>query len=800
MSELLHDLRYALRGFRRSPLHALATILILGVGIGAVTLMFSAMNASVLRPLPYPDPDRLVWGWKAREGIPQNSLSFDDYRDYRGGVEGFDDLAAFYVFNPQVLVTGTEEAERITSSRVTANFFSVLGIPPTMGRSFVPEEEVQGGPAVVVLSHAYWQGRLGGDPAIVGQTLLLDGNPTEVVGVLPPDFSFRGDVQLWLPVQAGEGYTQGRGNNNFFFVGRLKEGVSLAQADAQVRAVTRQIQEANPDFAEWYHWLQPLHEVFFGNIRTTLFLLMGIVSLVPLVACANVASLTLARAATRSSELATRLALGARRGRVVRQLLVENLVLALAGGGLGILLAHAGGTLLRSFGPASLPRLDEIGVDPTVLAFGLLISLLTVPLFGVLPALKGTGFQVAEVLRFGGGRGGAEGRSRSRSLLVIAQVALSMVLLITSGLFLRSFLEVQKVDPGFEPHTLLTAGVQIPGHKYGSPEELALAWEQTLQRLETIPGVVGIGAADWLPVTPGGGPWNGLSRPGQGGEEAPDQVPASRKFVSAGYFDALGVPMRAGRAFGSEDRVGTEDVMVLSESLAGILFGEENPLGQPVNLWGRPFQVIGVSADVAEEGLGTRGRPTFFVAANQFPQVSFRLVIRSAADDPISMTSAVRAELRGLDRDIALSNVQTMETRIGRTLSQPRFRTGLVGSFALVGLLLAAFGLYGVLAYLVTRRQHEIGIRMALGARGEDVVGLVLRQGLGMVGVGVVIGLALGGGASVVLRNLLFGVSPADPLSLGGATVLLLAVALVASLFPARRAVRTNPLQALRSE
>ena len=800
MSDLLNDLKYAIRAFRRSPLHSLATILILAVGIGAVTLMFSALNASVLRPLPYPDPDRLVWGWKASERVSQNSLSYDDYLDYREGVDAFEDLGAFFVFNPQVLVTGTEEAERITSSLVTSNFFSVLGISPAIGRGFLPEEEIQGGPAVAVLSHAYWQGRLGGDPAIVGGTLILDGNPTEVLGVMPAGFSFRRDVQVWLPVQAGEGYTQGRGNNNFFFVGRLREGVSLAQADAQVQAVGRQIQEANPDFADWYHWLQPLHEVFFGDSRSILLLLMGIVSLVPLVACANVASLTLARATTRSSELATRLALGAKRGRIVRQLLVENVVLALLGGGIGLLLAQFGGALLRSMGPASLPRLDEIGVDPTVLVFALAVSILTVPIFGVLPALKGTGFDLAQALRFGGGRGGSEGRVGSRAFLVIAQVAFSMVLLITSGLFFRSFLQIQKVDPGFETQSLLTAGLQIPSHKYGSPEELALAWEQTLQRLETIPGVVGVGAADWLPVTPGGGPWNGLSRPDQGSAEAQDQVPASRKFVSEGYFDALGVPMRAGRAFGGDDRVGTEDVMVLSESLARVLFADENPLGQPVNLWGRPFQVIGVSSDVAEEGLGAQGRPVFFIAANQFPQASLRLLLKSAGEDPLSVVATVRSTLRELDRDIALSSIETMETRIGMTLSQPRFRTALVGSFALVGLLLAAFGLYGVLAYLVSRRQHEIGIRMAVGARSEDVVRLVLRQGMGMVGTGAAIGLVLGGAASVVLRNLLYGVSPADPLTLAGATVLLLGVALVSSLLPARKAVRTNPLAALRAE
>jgi predicted permease len=715
-------------------------------------------------------------------------------------VDAFQDVAALMVFNPQVLVTGGEEAERVTSSLVTANFFSVLGVSPALGRSFLAEEEVQGGPRAVVLSDAYWRGRLGGDPDILSQTLILDGEPTEVVGILPAGFQFRREVQVWLPVPAGESYTQGRGNNNFFFVARLRDGVSLEQASAQVRSVGLRIQEANPDFANWYHWIQPLHEVFFGDVRTVLLLLMGIVSLVPLLACTNVASLTLARATARGPELATRLALGANRGRVVRQLLAENLLLALLGGALGLVLASAGGALLRSFAPASIPRLDEIGVDPTVLAFGLLVSLLTVPLFGVLPALKGTGFQLAQTLRQSGGRGGSEARSRARSVLVVAQVALSMVLLIASGLLFRSFLKIQEVDPGFQAETLLTAGVQLPEHKYGTPEELALAWEETFRRLEAIPGVTGVGGADWLPVRPGGGPWNGLTRPEQGTEEAQAQVPASRKFVSTEYFATLDVPIRMGRAFGSEDRMGTEDVMILSESLARVLFGEESPLGQPVNLWGRPFQVVGVSADVAEEGLGVQSRPTFYLPMAQLPGASLQLVFRTAGEDPLAVAGSVREALRELDRDIALSDMQTMEDRIGATLSQPRFRTALVGSFALVGLLMAAFGLYGVLAYLVTRRGHEIGIRMAVGARNGDVVGLVLKEGLTMVGVGAALGLMVGGGASVLLRNLLFGVSPADPLTLGGASLLLLGVALVASLVPARKALGTDPLKALRSE
>jgi putative ABC transport system permease protein len=799
MSDLLGDIRYAFRAFRRSPLHASLTVLILGVGIGAVTLMFSAINASVLRPLPFPEPDRLVWGWKASETVSQNSLSYDDFRDYEEGVSAFSAIGAFYVFNPQLLITGTAEAERVRSTLVTPDFFNTLGVSPALGRAFLPEEAVAGGPAVAVLSHAYWQGRLGGDGNIIGRAITMDGTPTEIVGVMPEGFEFRGGVQIWLPAQEGAGYATGRGNNNFFFVGRLADGVTLEQAQAQVDAVGRGIQEANPDFASWYHWLQPLHEVFFGNIRNILFILFGLVALVPLLACANVASLSLARATARNTELATRLALGAARGRVLRQLVVESLLLALAGGALGLAFTLGGGTLLRSLGPATLPRLDEIGVDGPVLVFALLASLLAVPLFGVIPALRGTDFDLASALRFGG-RGGGEGKSRLRSALVVAQVALSMTLLISSGLLFRSFRSLQSVDPGFQVGSLLTAGVQLPDYKYATPQELGLAWERALDRIRSIPGVEDAAAADWLPVSPGGGPWNSLARPDRPLEPGEQGTPATRKFASSDYFQALGVPMVAGRAFTRDDTPETPSVMVLSEALAGVLFPGEDPLGRVVNLWGLPFEVVGVSADVAEYGLGAVGRPTFFISSRQYPQASLQLLVRTAGDDPLSTVAVLREGLREEDADIALTDIQTMDARVAGTLTQPRFRTTLVGAFALAGLLLAAFGLYGVLAFLVTRRRHEIGIRIAVGAQNGNIVTLVLGHGLALVGVGAALGVIGGGLASVSLRNLLFGISSADPLTFAGSTLILLSVAVAASFLPAWRAVKVDPLESLRAE
>ena len=565
------DLRYASRSFLRSPLHAVMTVVILAVGIGAVTLMFSALNASVLRPLPYPDGEELMWVWKRSDRAPQNSLSYDDYLDYRAGTDAFEELAAFYVFRPYVLLTGQEDAERLRTSLVTPNFFQTLGVGPALGRSFTEEESVLGGPEVAVLSYEFWQGRLGADPAILGNTLTLDGRPTEIVGVMPEGFAFRTPVQLWVPARAGEGYATGRGNNNFFLVGRLRDGVSTEQAQSQIDAVGLQIQEANPEFAQWSFWLQPLHVTLFGNMRPVLLILMGIVSLVPLVACANVASLTLARASSRSSELATRFALGAGKGRVLRQLLVENLMLAVAGGALGLGIASIGGRFLRALGPASVPRLDEIGVDTTVVTFALVVSLLLVPLFGIFPAIRGTGINLAQALR-AGGRGGSETRGGARKGLVVAQVALSMTLLVTSGLFLKSFVLMQRTDPGFETESILTAGIQIPGFKYETPEELSLAWDLTLARLEATPGVEYAAAADWLPVISGGGPWNGLSRPGRPLPDDEPYLPATRKFVTADYFSTLNVPIKAGRAFNADDAVGGRNVLVLSEPLAEALF------------------------------------------------------------------------------------------------------------------------------------------------------------------------------------------------------------------------------------
>lgn len=799
MTDLLADVRFAFRGFLRSPLHTLMTVLILGVGIGSVTLMFSAINASVLRPLPYPDPSELVWVWKASDQVPQNSVSYDDFLDYRDGVQAFEDLGATQLFNPRLLLSGEGESERVQANQVTPNLFDVLRVPPALGRSFRWEEAVEGGPAVAILSYSFWQAKFGGDRGIVGRTVELDGAPTEIVGVMPQGFSFRSPVELWLPIRAGSGATRGRGNNNFFLVGRLQDGVSVTQAQAQVDAVAAGIQAAHPDAATWFHWLQPLHDVFFGDTRNVLFILFAVVALVPLLACTNVASLSLAKATSRNTELATRLALGAPRARVLRQLGVESLILALAGGLLGLALAAGGGGVLRTMGPATLPRLSEIGVDGPVLVFGLAASLLAVPLFGVLPALRGTDFDLAQALRFGG-RGGGDGKGRLRSGMVVAQVALSMTLLVSSGLLLRSFVQLQETDPGFEPESLITATVQLPDFKYESPEALGLAWDGVLARLQAVPGVETAAGADWLPVVAGGGPWNALSREDRPLEEGEMGTPGARKFVTEEYFQTLGVPILAGRAFTAEDSPGSPPVLVLSQRLAEQMFPGEDPLGRRLMFWGGPWEVVGVAADVSESGLATAGRPAFFVSTNQVPQARLQVVLRTRGVEPLAVVQLLRESLREADPDITLSTLQTMEARISTTLNQPRFRTRIVGGFAVVGLLLAAFGLYGVLAFLVAKRRHEIGIRIAVGAGAGTVMGLIIRHGLTLVGKGTLVGLIGGFGAAFLLQRLLFGVRVLDPVTMLLAGALVVVVGLAASLVPAWRAVNVDPLESLRAE
>jgi putative ABC transport system permease protein len=810
MHDIARDTRLTLRSFRRNPGFAAATMLVLGIGIGAVSLMFSTYNTVVLQPLPFPDPDRLVWIWSTLPGtsdIPganRNSTSYDDYVDYRQSTDAFQSLGSVMVFNGRWLLTGKDQARQVTGFIVSANLFATLGVPPALGRSFIAADELRGQQDVVILSHGLWTNWFGADPTVVGQTVNMNGGPVEIVGVMPAGFDFPAGADAWFPLQRSAGYASGRGNNNFFAIGRLRDGETMQQAQAQMDVVAANIAATYPDTkAGWGVELQSLHDRFFGPAGASILLLMGIIALVPLVACANVASLFMARALTRRSEFASRLALGAARPRLVRQLVTESLVMALGGGAVGLALAYGGGEALRRFAPAALPRLDAIGIDGNVMAFTLLAALLTVPLFGVIPALRSTDVDIAEALKVGG-RGGSGGRQRGRSGLVVAQVALSLVLMLASGLLLRGYLGLQAQDLGFRTSNLLYSQVSLPSFKYdGNEAGVDAAWKDLLTRMKSAPGVTAVGAIDRQPLG-GLGPTNSVWASQRPPASAAEKITVTRRWVSDGLFDAMGIPVIAGRAFSSEDEQAGQQVIIVNEALARRFFPDENPVGQTLVLdWDVPrdMTVVGVVGDVLEQGPGQDAFPIFYLPLWWSSPTSMWVLARTLGTAP-DFADRFRETVRAVDPDIPEAPMRSMEDRLSSTLFQPRFRSTLVAVFALVSLILSAIGLYGVLAYFVRQQAHELGVRLALGATGEGVATLVMKKGLSLVALGLIMGLAGGvvGARALVDRGWLPGVSPYDPVTYGGVAACLAIVGFAACAAPALRALRIDPAEVMRAE
>jgi putative ABC transport system permease protein len=803
MSDFWSDIRFASRSFRRSPGFALAAVLVLGIGIGAVSLMFSTFNTVVLQPLPFAEPDRLVWVWGMSERLPRNTVSYSDYVDFLDGTDAFEALGSSMVFRRTRVLTGTEGAERVVTFPVSASLFVALGIFPEVGRAFLPEEEQTGHDGVAILSHGFWQRKYGGNPEVLGATITLDGVPAEVVGIMPAGFNYPTGTDVWFPLQRSAGYAQGRGNNNFAIVGRLREGVSIQQAQAQMDVVARNIADHYPA-AKAGTWVSliPLHELFFGPARSNLLILAAIISLVPLVACANVASLFLARAVSRRNELASRLALGASRSRLIRQLLTEGLVVALAGGFVGLAFAYLGGEALRNFAPAALPRLNTIGIDASVLAITFASALLMVPIFGLAPAIRGTDMRIGETLKVGGPRGrGAN--SKFRNMLVVAQVALSLMLMLASGLLVRSILNLWQMDSGFRTESVLSLNALLPSFRYESPDEFEQAWLDVHRQLAAVPGVRTVGFVDRLPLG-GGGPVNGVWAAERPPASLAEQLPATRRFASEGYFEALGISLLQGHHFDEAERWQGSRVpgsVVINQALAQIAFPDENALGKTLVLdWDRPvdLQVIGITGDIRETGPGSDPLPTFYLPARwDYDMLSVLIVTER---DPLGVAGALRQAIQEADDDITLSSVQTMQTRLSNRLFQPRFRSIVVGFFALVTLVLSAIGLYGVLAYFVRLRGHEISIRLALGSGMAGVAGLVLGRGMALVAWGIAIGIGGALAGARLLQSWLFGVGSADLLTICAVSLTLAFVALVACLMPTIRAIRLDPAEVMKAE
>jgi len=796
-----HDLRIAGRSLRKRPGFALTCIAVLAIGLGAVTVMFTTLNGVVLQPLPFPDSERLVWAWAVTDRGNDNSISALDYFDYRDRCSSFSSLAAQLVWRPGMVITGGDEPVRVVTSTVSPNLFRTLGVAPVLGRSFTAAEEAVDGPRAVVVSHRFFERHLSGDRARLGTPITVDGAPFEVVGIMPERFDYPAGVDLWFPMHPGGRAESGRGNNNFRVFGRLADGATLATAEAEMRLVAAQIAKAYPDTNEgWSVRLTSLHEVFFGEVRPLMLMLTGATFLLLLIACANLSALLLAKVTSRRSEFALRLSLGASSWAIARQVLVESLTLAAAGAVLGLGLALAGLKALKLLGPPNLPRLAEVGLDLPALAVTLAATVLTGLLFGLAPALQGSRVDLVAQLKAARNSTEAGGRLRLRGIMVAAQTALSLVLLVASELLVTSSMRLQRVDPGFDVQGLLTVTTQLPEFKYASARELEQATRDIVERVRAVPGAVNAAVADQLP--PFGGFWNGVHRPDRPPRTPADSVPAVRRMVGEGYFETLQQPIQRGRAFTSEDRLEGHPVTVISRALADALYPGVDPLGQFVVLpWGDGIhlEIVGVAGNVKDYGLAADSRPVFYLPISQYPQDSFRIVVRSAGD-PTALAGAARQAVGEVEKDAPVFGVGTMEGWFADTLAGPNFTAFLLSAFSVVALILAGTGLYGVMAFFVAERAREIGIRVALGASPSKVLGWVLGKGTVMAASGVAVGLVAAAGAARLIESLLFATRATDVTAYVVAAAVLVVVTFAACALPARRALANDPTAVMRAE
>jgi putative ABC transport system permease protein len=804
------DLRYAWRTLRKQPAFTAVIVLTLGLAVGANAAIFSVVNAVVLRPLPYRAADRLVVVWDNLPtiGLKDIVVSALEYVEYRTRNRVFDEMAAYDT--TAINLTGIGEPERLDAAVVTASLFPLLGAAPAIGRAFVETENTAGRDGVAILSNGLWRRRFGSDLAIVGTLVTHDGRALEVIGVMPPTFLFPDDtIELWtpMPFNADLLSENNRGSRSYTVLARLKPGVSIAQAQAGMNAVTEALVREHADHyrAGFYTTVRSLQQEIVGDTGHALFLLLGAVGVVLLIACANIANLLLVRAHARRKEVAIRAALGARRGRIVRQLITESVVLALVGGVLGLLLAVWGLDVLVAVAPRDIPRLTEISIDWRVVGFALSLSFATGVVFGLAPALHATRADLNETLKEGGRATAGVSHHRVRRLLVVAEVGMSLVLLIAAGLLINSFARLQDVSPGFDPARLLTFRLAPPTAKY-TFERSEQLFADIAARLRERPGIEAVSATNALPFSGSGGDrtffLEGQLNPTPEGK--PDE---QVRFVTAGYFAAMRIPVRRGREFTDRDTLNSVRVSIINEALARKYWPNEDPIGkrltfdrlQPV--W---YQVVGVVGNIKHRSLDVDAKPELYVPYSQplfaGPTARPMFIVVRTTFDPLLAIGAVREVVASLDPEQPVSNVRSMEQRIALSLASRRFTMAILVVFAGVALLLAAIGIYGVVAYAVGERTHEIGVRLALGARPHDVLAMLVRDAMLLAGAGAALGVVGAAALSRVMAGLLFGVSATDPATFAALTIVLAAVSLCACYMPARRATTVNPVTALRGE
>jgi len=800
---LVADVRYALRSFRKQPGFTAVAVLVMAIGIGAVTVMFSTLEAVVLRPLPYAEPDRLAWVWSLTPANQQNTVSAVDYFDYRDGLDPFESLAAYYALRANAVLTGDGEPERAPSTLVSHNFFATLAVQPALGRFFVPAEEEAGAPDVAVISHALWQRRFGARPDVVGRPITIDGRAYEVVGVAPPAFAFPQGIELWTPMRHDLQPVRGRTNRNFRMFGRLAAGVTIEQAQTQATVVASRIAAAYPAEDEgWGVQVQPLHEVFFGSYRPAMLALFGAVTLLLVIACANVSSLVLARAVSRRHEIGVRLSLGASRGRIAGQLLVEGVALACLGGALGLLCSLLGIEALKAFAPPTLPRVADIGLNRSVVGVALAASVVSGLLVSLVPSVRSGAVSLADVLRPGARATEERAGLRLRGALVVAQVALSAALLVGAGLLARSLVRLYQVDPGFQPEALVISAVQLPADRYDTEAKRAAFVTELRERLTALPDVVDVTGAELLPFTLSGR-WNTVWRSDRPPQSPEERMAGQRQIVTRGYFQTLGIPLVRGRNFEPADRVDAPPVTIINQALAAQFWPGEDAMGKVLVLpWGDglPMEVVGIAADIRQRGPDDTPRPTFYLSYEQFPVMAdVQLAIR-ARGESVAIADSVRDAFRRMDPTLALARFDTMGSLFAERVALPRFRAWLLSLFSVMAFVLAVTGLYGVLAYFVSQRTHELGIRMALGADARSLTRLVVRRGMLLAGLGIALGLPAGLAGARLVQSLLFETAPLDPAILAGVAGALALAALAACIVPALRATRVDPLAALRAE
>jgi putative ABC transport system permease protein len=812
MQSMFQDLRYALRTLWKSPGFTLITVFTLALGIGVNSAIFSVVNSLLIRPLPYTNANQLVMVWEnlKKDNNPHNAVAPANFVDWKEQNKSFEHMAAFtapvnYNF------TGGAVPERVVGARVSAGFFQMLGVQPVQGRLFNDEEDQPNNNLVIIISHSLWQRRFGSDMTLIGKTFNLSERTFKLVGILPANFRMPPDFQLstldnvevWTPLALSPEGRKRRTSHSFNVVARLKSSnVSLRQAQTEMDAIGQNLQEQYPATNKgWGVTVNPLREEFVGHIRPVLLILFGAVCFVLLIACVNVANLLLVRSNARRSEMAMRAALGATRGRMVRQLLTESVMLSLIGGVLGCLVAVVGVRALVAFSPTSILRIREVSLDRWVLGYTLLISLVTGVLFGLAPAFFAWKAELTETLKEGGRGGGVGSRSnRLHKLLVVVETALAVMLLIGAGLMVRSFLQLQNVDPGFNAHNVLTMQVALPSLKYKTPEEAVAFYDQAIQRLESLPGVEAAAKVSELPFS-GDQFDNAFSIEGRPPQSQGEKLQANLRLISNNYFRAMGIPTTRGRAFTSQDAQAKPAVVIINEAMARRFWPNEDPLGKRLTIdldEPGPREIVGVVKDIRHYSLDVEPRPEMYVPNLALSQNIMSLVLRSTTD-PTSLVPAVRQEVLSLDSNQPVYNVKTMEEMVGDSVATQRFSMLMLGCLAAVALILAIVGIYGVIAYWVAQRSHEMGVRIALGARSRDILKMILVQSMTLALVGVGIGLIAAFILTRVMSTLLFGVSARDPLAFLVAALLLAAVAFVAALVPARKATKVDPMCALRN-